>query len=54
VATLYQEIIVDQLYSANALLSHALRPLIIAAEEVLRFNDYKRSRTILRVDAGEG
>jgi hypothetical protein len=34
VATLYQEIISDQLYSGNALLSHALRPLIIAAEEV--------------------
>jgi hypothetical protein len=54
VATLYQEIIVDQLYSGNALLSHALRPLIIAAEEVLGLNEYKRSRTILRVDAGGG
>jgi hypothetical protein len=54
VATLYQEAIVDQLYSGNALLSHALRPLILAAEEVLALNDYKRSRTILRVDAGGG
>ena len=54
VATLYQEVIVDQLYSGNALLSHALRPLIIAAEEVLGLNEYKRSRTILRLDAGGG
>ena len=53
VATLYQEVILDQLYSGNALLSHALRPLIIAAEEVLGLTEYKRSRTILRVDAGE-
>src|ERR1051325_8247174 len=54
VATLYQEIISDQLYSGNSLLSHALRPLIIAAEEVLGLNEYKRSRTILRLDAGGG
>jgi hypothetical protein len=54
VATLYQEVIVDQLYSGNALLSRALRQLTIAAEEVLGLNEYKRSRTILRLDAGGG
>jgi hypothetical protein len=54
VATLYQEIISDQLYSGNAQLPHALRPLIIASEEVLGLNDYKRSCTIVRVDAGGG
>jgi hypothetical protein len=54
VATLYQEVIVDQLYSGNALLSHALGPLILAAEEVLGLNEYKRNRITLRVDAGGG
>src|SRR5215218_4119963 len=54
VATDYEEIVVDQLFSGNVQLSRALRPLVLAAEDVLQLNGYKRSRTILRVDAGGG
>ncbi|HST20597.1 MAG TPA: transposase [Blastocatellia bacterium] len=54
VATHYQEIVVDQLFSGNAKLSHALRPIIIAAEEVMQLDEKKRSRTVLRMDAGGG
>jgi hypothetical protein len=54
VATDYEEIVVDQLFSGNVQLSRALRPLVLAAEDVLELNDYKRSRTILRFDAGGG
>src|SRR5215218_2772452 len=54
VATDYEEIVVDQLYSGNAKLSHALRPLLLAADDLLGLNDYKRSRTITRADAGAG
>jgi Transposase DDE domain group 1 len=54
VATDYEEIVVDQLYSGNAKLSHALRPLLLAADDLLGLNDYKRSRTIIRADAGAG
>jgi len=53
-ASLYQEIVVDQLFSGTTQLSSALKPLIVAAEEVLDLSEDKRARTIVRVDAGGG
>jgi hypothetical protein len=54
VATDYEEIIVDQLFTGNAKLSEALRPLVIMTEDVLGLDEKKRGRTILRIDAGGG
>jgi hypothetical protein len=53
-ASLYQEIVVDQLFTGTTQLSSALKPLIVAAEEVLDLSRDKRARTIVRVDAGGG
>jgi hypothetical protein len=57
-ATLYQEIVVDQLGSGTSYLRTALRPLIAAAEQVLALDldvdAAKRARTIVRIDAGGG
>ncbi len=54
VAMPYQEIVVDQLLSGDVQLSRALRPLALAAEAVLKLDECKRRRTIIRVDAGGG
>jgi hypothetical protein len=54
VATVYEEIVIDQLYPGNTQLCHALRQLVALAEETLDLNEYRRSRTILRIDAGGG
>jgi hypothetical protein len=54
VATDYEEIVVDRLYAGNTHLYHALRQLVALAEETLDLNDYRRTRTILRIDAGGG
>jgi hypothetical protein len=53
-ATHYQEIVTDRLYPGNVQLSKSLRQLVALAEETLDLNDYRRSRTILRIDAGGG
>ena len=54
VATHYQEIVCDRLYPGNVQLSKSLRQLVALAEETLELNDYRRGRTILRIDAGGG
>jgi hypothetical protein len=54
VATHYQEIVTDRLYPGNVQLSKSLRQLVALAEETLDLNEYRRSRTILRIDAGGG
>lgn len=54
VATHYQEIVTDRLYPGNVQLSKSLRQLVALAEQTLDLNDYRRSRTILRIDAGGG
>jgi hypothetical protein len=54
IATHYEEIVVDRLYAGNIQLSHALPQLVALAEETLDLNDYRRSQTILRIDAGGG
>jgi len=53
-ATHYQEIVCDRLYPGNVQLSKSLRQLVALAEEMLDLNDYRRGRTILRIDAGGG
>lgn len=55
-ATLYHEIVVDQLGSGTTYLRTALRGLITAAEQVLALEQdaAKRARTIVRIDAGAG
>jgi hypothetical protein len=54
VASDYEEIVIDRLYAGNIQLHHALRQLVALAEETLELNEYRRSRTILRIDAGGG
>jgi hypothetical protein len=54
VATHYQEIVTDRLYPGNVQLSKSLRHLVALAEGTLDLNEYRRSRTILRIDAGGG
>ncbi len=53
-ATHYQEIVTDRLYPGNVQLSKSLRQLVALAEETLELNEFRRSRTILRIDAGGG
>lgn len=53
-ATHYQEIVTDCLYPGNVQLSKSLRQLVALTEVTLELNDYRRSRTILRIDAGGG
>lgn len=53
-ATHYQEVVVDQLFAGNVQLSRALQPLMEAAERTLQFDEAKRRRTMVRVDAGGG
>jgi hypothetical protein len=53
-ATWYDEIVVDRLFSGTTQLAAAFQPLIEAAERTLELDAEKRFRTILRVDAGGG
>lgn len=53
-ATHYQEVVVDQLFEGRAKLTEAFVPLMQAAEDILGLDQAKRTRTLLRVDAGGG
>ena len=53
-ATWYEEILVDRLYTGKRQLDSSLPELISDAEKVLDLDDSKRKRTILRVDGGGG
>src|SRR6266576_1182536 len=53
-ATIYQEVVVDRLFDGKTQLTRALQPLMRAAETTLHLDQGKRSRTIVRVDAGGG
>lgn len=53
-ASRYQEVVVDQLFDGKTQLTSALQPLIAAAEGVLALNPARRTRTLVRVDAGGG
>ena len=53
-ATLYDEVVVDQLFAGNTYLRTTLPSLLTAAEQTLDLDAANRARTILRVDAGGG
>ncbi len=53
-ASHYGEIVVDRLFDGKTQLTRALQPLLLAAERTLQLDESKRSRTIVRVDAGGG
>ena len=53
-ASRYDEVVVDQLFSGNTQLTKALQPLLEAAEQTLDLDEGKRQRTIVRIDAGGG
>lgn len=54
VATRYEEIIADCVLPSNVQLNKVLRPLIEETEMTLDLDRAKRSRTVLRIDAGGG
>src|SRR5260221_2910613 len=53
-ASHYGEIVVDRLFEGKTQLTRALQPLMQAAERTWHLDARKRSRTIVRVDAGGG
>ncbi len=53
-ASLYGEVVVDELFDGKTQLNKALQPLIEQAEAVLQLDESKRARTIIRLDSGGG
>ena len=53
-ATLYEEVVVDRLYSGKIQLEQSFQQLVEMAEDVLGLVPGKRKRTILRFDASAG
>ena len=53
-ASRYQEVVADRLFDGKTQLTRALQPLMLAAEKTLHLDASKRSRTIVRLDAGGG
>ncbi len=53
-ASQYEEVVTDRLFAGNVQLTTALQPLVEAAEETLQLTKAKRTRTLVRVDAGGG
>jgi len=53
-ATWYDEIVVDRLYTGKRQLDHSLKELMLTAEEALDLKETERKRTIIRVDSGGG
>lgn len=53
-ATLYDEIVVEQLFPGNRQLERSLQDLVVAAERALGLDESRRKRTIIRVDGGGG
>jgi hypothetical protein len=53
-ASLYGEVVADQLFDGKTQLVKALQPLMQQAEEVLQLDESKRARTIVRLDSGGG
>lgn len=54
IASVYDEIIVDRLYPGKRQLEASLSELVTAAENTLNLDEKRRSRTVLRIDAGGG
>jgi hypothetical protein len=53
-ATLYDEIIVDQLYPGKHQLNQGLRALVLEAEKTLAISAHERQTTLIRIDGGGG
>ncbi len=53
-ASRYGDVAVDRLYAGTVQLATAFQPLVLAAERTLDLDADKRTRTILRMDAGGG
>jgi hypothetical protein len=53
-ATSYEEVVVDRLFTGTAQLTTALQPLLAAAEHLLEMDERKRQRTLVRADGGGG
>jgi hypothetical protein len=53
-ASLYEEVVVDQLYPGQTTLPQVLQALVSQAAQVLDLNRAKRSHTILRIDGHGG
>jgi hypothetical protein len=53
-ATRYDDIVADRLFSGTTHLAAALQPLVLAAEQTLDLDDDTRHRTLWRMDAGGG
>lgn len=54
VTTQYNEVVVDRLYRGKRQMERSLQELVTAAEEVLELDEFRRKRTIVRVDGGGG
>lgn len=54
IATHYEEIVTDRLFTGNVQLIRALPALIESAEATLALDETHRRRTVLRMDAGAG
>jgi hypothetical protein len=54
VASRYDEVVVDQLYSGKRQLNTSLTDLVLAAEDVLELDESRRAQTLMRVDSGGG
>jgi len=53
-ATQYDEIVVERLYTGKVQLEQSLKALVEAAEAVLELDEARRKRTVARVDGGGG
>lgn len=53
-ATLYDEIVVERLYTGKVQLEQSLQSLLDATEGVLELDEARRKRTVVRVDGGGG
>jgi hypothetical protein len=54
VAGATQEVVADLLFAGNVQLNSSLRRLVAEAEDVLRLDRWRRTRTVLRTDSGGG
>lgn len=54
VAAQYEEVVADRVYPGNVQLSTTLPHLVEALEKALELDEWKRRRTVLRIDAGGG
>jgi hypothetical protein len=53
-ASLYNEIVIDKLYSGKTQLERSLQELVELTEQAMDLNKIKRQRSIIRVDGGGG